>query len=593
MEIFRLFGSIFIDNEKADKALDATDKKGKGLAGTLTSGIATAAKWGAALGGAAIAAGGALYGMATKAAGTTDRIDKLSQKIGLSRQGFQEWEFILSQSGTDIDKLQVGLKTMVQRMDETVKGTGQGSEMFKKLGISVKDSSGNLKSQEQVFEEVVNAMQKMPEGAEKSRLAFELFGKAGTELMPLLNSATGSVDEMKKMAHDLGMVLSDEAVDAGVLFTDTIDQLTRSFKAVTTQVGVNAMPIIQKFAEWIIDHMPQIQAVIQAVFTYLGIAVNFVVDLFSTYLIPAFQKVYDVVADVVQRVIDWFKNFEGGSNETVQSIIEIFTTLYEILKVIWENIKKGAELIFEGLRIFWEHWGETILAVLSRSWDQIKLVFETAINLIKNILGFVLALMRGDWEEAWERYLAIGETIWNFIAGTFENIFGSIRDVAIGIWKNISDGVITAINAIVKAINWLIEQTNKAREALSKIPGISLSAIKTIEELDYWEPPEPTDKKTPQGGTRLGKHQRAAINPPRLAEGGDITRRGSVLVGERGPEILDLPRGAQVRPLPAATGGITFGRGAFEGAFILDDYGVDRLMDRVMDRLRSAGSVNL
>ena len=69
-------------------------------------------------------AGGALLSVANKASTALDRVDKLSQKIGISRKGFQEWDYVLSQSGADIEKMQVGMKTLVQRMDESTQGAG-------------------------------------------------------------------------------------------------------------------------------------------------------------------------------------------------------------------------------------------------------------------------------------------------------------------------------------------------------------------------------------------------------------------------------------------------------------------------------------
>lgn len=183
-----------------------------------------------------------------KASDATDRVDKLSQKIGISRQGFQEWDFILSQSGTNIEKMQVGMKTLVNRMQESAKGSGVGADALKKLGISATDSGGKMKMQEQVMEEVVRKMQDMPEGAEKSKLAFDLFGKSGLELMPLLNSVGGSVDDLKAKAHELGIVLNDEAIDAGVNYQDAMDQLKRSLGGVATQVLSSLMPTITIWA---------------------------------------------------------------------------------------------------------------------------------------------------------------------------------------------------------------------------------------------------------------------------------------------------------------------------------------------------------
>src|SRR5690606_14737850 len=115
--------------------------------------------------------------------------------------------------------------------------------------------------QETLFNEVMVALQNMEDGTEKARLANELLGRSGSELMPLLNGAAGSIDAMKQQARDLGLVISDDAVDAGVLFTDTMDQMKRSLGAVFTQIGAAVIPIFQKMADWILDHMPQIQAV--------------------------------------------------------------------------------------------------------------------------------------------------------------------------------------------------------------------------------------------------------------------------------------------------------------------------------------------
>ena len=101
MEIFKLFGSVFVNTDEAEKGLKKTDDKAKTVAGTLGNGIKTAAKWGAGIATAAVAGGAALLGVATKAAGTADHIDKMSQKIGISKTGFQEWSYVLGQNGMD------------------------------------------------------------------------------------------------------------------------------------------------------------------------------------------------------------------------------------------------------------------------------------------------------------------------------------------------------------------------------------------------------------------------------------------------------------------------------------------------------------
>lgn len=234
--------------EKVDKANEKLKNIGvmqaenqKKIAATKTEFLKTTAAIGAAFTGTIVAM--------DKAAGALDRVDKLSQKIGFSRKAFQEWDYILGQSGASIEGLQTGMKTLNGRMHEATKGKGAGAEALKKLNVAAVNTNGTMRKQEEVFDDVVRKLQEMPQGAEKSKLAFELFGKSGLELMPLLNSAGGSVDELRKKAHEMGIVMSDEAVDAGVLYGDTMDDLKKTLGGVATQILTTFMPAIIKGAE--------------------------------------------------------------------------------------------------------------------------------------------------------------------------------------------------------------------------------------------------------------------------------------------------------------------------------------------------------
>ena len=90
MEIFKLFGSILVDSSKAEDSISKTGEKAEGLGGKLGNGIKTAAKWGVALGAAAIAVGGAMLAAAGKVAGAADEIDKASRRAGTDAETWQK-----------------------------------------------------------------------------------------------------------------------------------------------------------------------------------------------------------------------------------------------------------------------------------------------------------------------------------------------------------------------------------------------------------------------------------------------------------------------------------------------------------------------
>lgn len=541
MEIFRLFGSIFVDNEKANESIAKTDKKAEGLGKRLGEGIKTAAKWGAAIGAAASAAGAAMFAMANKAAGTTDRIDKLSQKIGLSRQGFQEWEFILSQNGTSIEQMQTGLKTLTQRMDETVKGTGKGAELFNQLGVSVVDATGKLKSQEQVFEETVRALQNMPDGAEKSRLAVELFGRAGQELMPLLNGAAGSVDELKAKAHELGLVISDDAIDAGVKFTDTMDQMKRMLGAVFTQIGVALIPMFQQLSEWVMTYMPQIRAIFSTVFRAIG------------FLVEGFIK-------SIQFVIEWVRQWVAQNEEQLNELRQKFEWLFK-------DIMFAIESFIAFAIDFWQKYGQNITEIFKIAWDIIRTTLSITLDLLMDIFHAFGALFSGDWKEFWFSIKMLLSDVWEGIKALLSkgvqalvDIFRLSYKLFFDAGKEMFEGLWEGLKQVFKGIaNWISDKVGWIKDKLA-----------------FW--------KRATSSISTGGPNSSSNLPPGLAEGGTVLSPGRVLVGERGPEILELPRGATVTPLNKA--GITIN---INNPNILDDYGVDRLLDRIDERMAILG----
>lgn len=466
------FGSIFVDNEEANKSISKTEKQAESLGSKLGDGIKTAAKWGAGLAAGAVAAGTAMFGMASKATDSLDRIDKLSQKIGLSRQGFQEYSYILSQNGTDIEKLQVGFKTLSAQMEMAEKGSGKGAENFKKLGISVTDTTGALKSQEQVFEETVKALQAMPEGAEKSKLAMDLFGRAGQELMPLLNGTTESMEELRQKAHDMGMVISDEAVDAGVLFQDTMDDLKRSFGAIVTNVGASLIPIFQALADWVIEHMPLIQKIIGAVFEFL-------------------QNYVGIFIDVIKLLIDTFTNFFTSSEEGLEEFKQYFETFkewfIELLNLLVEFVRASLEIIKE----FWEKHGEEIIAVAQSIWDIIKVVIDTTLKVIKDIIKVVTALIKGDWEGVWEGIKNIFVNVWEGMKKLLPSLLDGIFNVmkaSFSIFKDLGKGMFNMVwegmkslwtsisNWVSDKVSWLVDKLafwRKSNAEMSEDSGSS------------------------------------------------------------------------------------------------------------------------
>jgi len=544
MEIFKLFGSIFVNTDAADESMKKTEKGAESIATKLSSGIQTAAKWGTAIVASAAATTTAVVGLATDAAGTADEIDKMSQKIGISNEAYQEWSYVMGQNGMDVEKLSVGMKTLVSQMDSAASGTASAQENFDKLGISIYDASNKLKDQETILNETMHALADMENGTEKSRLATELFGKAGIEMMPMLNQGSVAMDELTQRAHDLGLVMSDDAVSAGVTLGDTIDDIKQSFSMIATNLGSAVIPIIQQFADLIIANMPLIQESIGAlapiladvVSTFLPIITELaqtllpiVVDLINqllpviteiaTAILPVFVQLINMLLppliEIIQAVLPLLVSIIQALMPVLNTIISLLTPILDLFMsliapivelvtaAITPLIEILAELINDILKPFIpiiEFLAKVLTVTLGAALKGLTSVIDGIMQAFGGLIDFITGVFSGNWKKAWQ----------------------GIVDIFSGIFSGIVNIIKAPINAIISGINSVF------------------SAIGTIEIPD-WVPVI--------GGASFSLPQ-----IPMLWKGGNVVDEGTVLVGEKGPELLELPRGARVTPLSGKDG---------------------------------------
>ena len=417
----------------------------------------------------------------------------------------------------------MGLKTLSRAADEAAQGTATYADVFDRLNVSVKDGNGNLKDQETLFNDTILALSKMENETERTALASQLLGRSAQELAPMLNSGAESVEALRAKAHELGLVLNDEAIDAGVLFKDTIDALKRAFSAAFTVVGTNVMPIMQRFSEWIIANMPVIQENTQKAF------------------------------DIIRAAVEMFATAINWARENADWLIPVVVGLAGAL---------GALQIINVVNGLMTAWKASTLAQTLAQGGLNAVLAANPIGLVVLAIGALIAAGVALYMN-WDTVKIKAQELWAKIKDVFNNIKATVTEII----DNIMGKITGFIDGVKNAIQ-LVKNFFSSSKTSSGSGGGSISM--TAEDVK---------KMNPEGGS----------TPPAwmgLATGGDVYKSGMFKVGEQGPEDVFLPAGAAVRP---TTPTITFDRGAFEGAFIMDDYGVDRLMDRVMDRLAILG----
>ncbi len=397
MNIFTLMGTIMVDSDKANRSIQKTDSKIEKLAKGFKSGVGTAAKWGAGIAAGASVAIGALVATGAKFADTTDRVDKFSQKMNLSREGFQEWEFILSQSGSSIDSMQSGLSKLAVSVDDLKTGTGAGAAAFERLGISIEDVKG--KSQEEIFEMTITALQGVTDESERAAIAKDLLGKASSELAPVFNTTGEAIEDMRGKAHELGLVMGDETIDAGVKLQDTMDQAKRAFGAVGIALAESFMPILQDMLDWIVAHMPEIQQFIKDAFENARIAVDALYMLFKENVLPILETLYNYLQEHMPEIKAFIKTAFDGAKAAVEALYTVFNeSILPVLKKLYSYIEKHMPLIkdlvskafnlaLKAVKGFWGFLDAYVLPILEKLGNFIA---ETVIPIIAKFVGFFL-----------------------------------------------------------------------------------------------------------------------------------------------------------------------------------------------------------
>jgi hypothetical protein len=207
------------------------------------------------IGGQMEAAGERIFGFVlntVKAASNYgDAAYKTAQKVGMGVEEWQKLAYAAEFAGVANEQLATGIGKFDKVLVEASKGTGTATKAFKDLGIETKDAAGKMRAPQNILADVANIFSSVADGAEKSALAQELFGKAGKELIPLLNSGAGGLAKMYKEAEQMGLVLSKEASQSCEQFNDNLKRVDKATLGLKIQIGNALMPTLEAMANWI------------------------------------------------------------------------------------------------------------------------------------------------------------------------------------------------------------------------------------------------------------------------------------------------------------------------------------------------------
>lgn len=224
----------------AKKALDAI--------GNVDASTAVLAGTAAAAAAAIVKIEQALIDLATDQAAAATEIYNISQIINMTVQETQEWDYVLKTVGSSISQAQGDLSAFQEKIMEAAGGTGEAAEMFNKLGVSVVDQNGSLRTTSEVLNDTIAALQLMADETERNAISSTLLGGTGEALIPIYEQNAQYVQHLIDKKRELGVMTGDEIETLRDVSEALLDYEERTESA-KNKIAVEFAPALAAFYE--------------------------------------------------------------------------------------------------------------------------------------------------------------------------------------------------------------------------------------------------------------------------------------------------------------------------------------------------------
>lgn len=492
------------------------------------------------------------------------------------------------------------LKTMLISLANPSK---KAANLMHQLGINAYDASGKFVGMRQLAQNLQNGLKGLSEEQKQQALA-TIFGTDAFRAAAFLADSAGkSYDDMSKAVGRSGAAMDlAKAQNSG--FNGALDNLKSTIETVATDFGQKLLPeltkiikqladsgVIEAFGNVLIALLPVLKMV-AAGFVALKIAhvvgwfgqlgarikeAGSVIGALSTVLrTNPLGLIITVIAALIPLLIDLENRFHIFSNavEWIKNawngMVEWFTGIFNGIGQALSNVWQAITTAFNNVTAFLQNWGPTILAimfwpfslliglvitfkdqimaVLNALWGGISAGFQAVTSFIQTVFQVASSVVMAVWSPiagffggVWNQIRGIFSGVGNFFGAVFgwaanaaSGALSSIIGVASGVYNAIASffrpigtvagnmiggtirGVVNGIIGMVQnGLNSFISMINGAAGIINKIPGVHIPGI-------------------------------PHVGLPRLAFGAKNYAGGVTLVGERGPELVNLPKGADV-----------------------------------------------
>lgn len=470
VEIFKLFGSIFVNNDEANKSIAETEKKGKGVAATLGNGIKTAGKWGAAMVGGAAAGVGALSSVAENTreyrtemgkldtAFTTNKFTAADAKqtysdlyavVGDSGQAteaanhlsllcdstkdLQSWtEICTGVYGQFGDSLPIeGLTEAANETAKVGQVTGPLADALNWMGVS-----------EDEFNE---KLAKCSSEQERQQLITSTLTSLYSDASAQYKKTNGDVMESNRAHQQLSDTMAQIGAVAEPVFNSLIglggkllEQLSPLIESVANNLAPVLINICEEVAPIIVSMLEQIMPLIEELLPFIAQ----LIEQLAPLIIQIVEQLFPPLMQIIQDLLPYFM-------QIIQAIMPLFSTLVELLMPVIEVFIQLAGVLLNGL-----------LAALTP-------IIEDLATFLNDLLTPLIPII----SELCDTIIGILQPVLEQLSPVISLVFDALRPVL----DLLGEMLETLIPALVPAIEWLAQ-------IFSEVLGGAIKGVKKILE---------------------------------------------------------------------------------------------------------------
>ena len=372
-------------SEQFKKAGDALQKAGQSMKELSVAGAAVVATLGT---------------MTAAAAKNADQLNTLSKRYGISTKELQK--YALTAGLVDVD-LETVTKSHV-KLEKTMYSAAQGSKTnaayFEKLGVSIYDANGNLRSSDEVFNDTIAALGKMENETERDAVAMALMGKSAAELNPLIEDGGKTYAETAALMQKYGLDFIDqETLDKSNEFQDKIDQIklmgTLAYQTLGAKLAEYLLPALEKvvdwvgrLANWLSNLDPRLLTIIGAIGGVVAAAAPLLIGLGKVATgVGALINLMGVLGPAIAGIVAAL----GPVVLAIGSVIAIGVLLYKN----WDTIKARAIAFKDKVINTFNQFKAKVTSIFNAVKNAIVTPIQSAIDIVKNAIERIKSIING------------------------------------------------------------------------------------------------------------------------------------------------------------------------------------------------------